>query len=71
MSKQIHFLQPAAIDKFLVKQRSDDYDHDDLDTTYINWVYRYMSQGLRCYRFSTALHDLINANYFDEKLDLK
>jgi hypothetical protein len=61
MKKQIFTLQPRVIDEFKVYPQSDDYDPDD---SVITWVYRYMSQGFRCYRFSLALKDMLNNYYF-------
>jgi hypothetical protein len=55
--KTIHYLSEPVLDKFQV------YAAPEPDEECIKWVYRYLSQKHRCYRFTEALKNLINQNY--------
>jgi hypothetical protein len=59
MKKLVFSLKPEPIDKFLVNQKQMEF----IDNSIILFVYRYKSQGLPAYRFSSAFQELINTNY--------
>jgi hypothetical protein len=57
--KQIYFLQPQVLDKFTV------FEAEEPQEPCIVFVRRFRTLGIRTYRFTEALKDLIEYNYFE------